>query len=231
MKLQSYPVLKFRTKDRIHICKEPGLLSWAFIISVTSLGILTDYYIIPDYFILHAGFLSMCLIFSLNLMTNWDLIMDREENLGTLINRKWYHVFSIRVPEENVQRFPLSSITSVVVTSDHTIDIKRRNGSSTQIMSEGNNYSLVKVLDCDDLNFRLLKALRKEISVFLSLERIENLKDSDTTFYDLDMVSWNSSLGVSENQESDNEFQENNEVPQESESIFGSNIKIITGIL
>ncbi|KAK6632682.1 hypothetical protein RUM43_013452 [Polyplax serrata] len=151
-------------------------------------------------------------------MTNWDLIMDREENLGTLINRKWYHVFSIRVPEENVQRFPLSSITSVVVTSDHTIDIKRRNGSSTQIMSEGNNY-------------RLLKALRKEISVFLSLERLENLKDSDTTFYDLDMVSWNSSLGVSENQESDNEFQENNEVPQESESIFGSNIKIITGIL
>lgn len=67
--------------------------------------------------------------------------------------------------------------------------------------------------------------------MFLSLERIENLKDSDTTFYDLDMVSWNSSLGVSENQESDNEFQENNEVPQESESIFGSNIKIITGIL
>lgn len=68
--------------------------------------------------------------------------MDREENLGTMINRNWYHVFSIRVPEENVQRFPLSAISSVIVTSAFTIDIKRRDGSNTQIKSESTNLRL-----------------------------------------------------------------------------------------
>lgn len=47
MKLYSHPVLKFRTKDRLHISKEQGLLSWLSVLSITSLGILVDYYIIP----------------------------------------------------------------------------------------------------------------------------------------------------------------------------------------
>lgn len=79
--------------------------------------------------------------------------------------------------------------------------------------------------------FRLLQKLKEDISVFLCLERIENLKVEDKIFYEWDFDPWSSSSGISENQESDNEMQENDSGQQESQFHYGNNIKIIKGVL
>ena len=73
-------------------------------------------------------------------MKTWDLIMDREEDLGIVISRSWYQILSIKIPDKNILRFPLSEISSVVVTSENAIDIKRANGLTVQILSEEKNY-------------------------------------------------------------------------------------------
>lgn len=81
--------------------------------------------------------MSLCLVLGLNLMeTCEDFILDREENLATLVYRSWYHGFSMKVPEENVKRFPLNCISSVVVNPESGIDIFRNDGSCITIASE-----------------------------------------------------------------------------------------------
>ena len=47
MKLLSYPIIKYRTKTRLRISKEPGLIVWISFISIIFIGLLTDFYLIP----------------------------------------------------------------------------------------------------------------------------------------------------------------------------------------
>jgi len=93
--------------------------------------------------------------------------MDKEENLVTLVRKSWYHDFSSKVPDENVERFPLSSVSSVCFNPNTGIEIIRDDGSCTLFHAEKNTR-------------RVMKKLQKEITTFLHPDRLEKL---DTPSY------------------------------------------------
>lgn len=54
MNFYGSPVLKIRTKNRLHIAKEPGFMSWATVVALSTVVFAVNWYFIPGN--CHFGF-------------------------------------------------------------------------------------------------------------------------------------------------------------------------------
>lgn len=169
--------------DILHLSVTPGIKSWSIFVGVISVGIGASYYSPDEHILMKIAYLTGCLILGLTFLDDWeDCVFDKTKGQVTMTRRSWFEWLTSRCADQNTLVLDTSSVMAVRVV--HRSGSKQRDGYQVAlVLRAGGTVPLSETSVGLKSN---QEHLAKNIRSFLSLDRVESVRNTWTDWTESD---------------------------------------------